>query len=157
MTAIHLAPGLSLPRDVITLEDLHWAAGLFEGEGTVTIGVRKSDETYRLICCVGNTDPQVIEFFHQRWGGWVQPAYGDRPGRKPAWMWTVAGPRAQNFAESILDHVRTDRVRRKLLLGLEFRSFQSRNGRASSGLGYKERQRSIYEALRALNRRGVPS
>lgn len=46
-----LAEGLSLPVDVVTQTiatsrgDRIWAAGLFEGEGTVTIGVRKSDET----------------------------------------------------------------------------------------------------------------
>src|SRR5262245_43395380 len=95
-------------------QKLAWARGLFEGEGTSTIGVRKSNETYRLIATVRNTDISIVEFFYHRWSGWLQPAYGSRPGRKPAWYWTVAGPRAERFLRAIEPFVFTERVRMKL-------------------------------------------
>lgn len=136
--------------------DLDWAAGLFEGEGTITIGVRKSDRTFRLICTVGNTDFAVIAFFHDRWPGWVQPAYGERPGRRPSRSWTVAGPRAEAFVREIGPYLRTERVRRKADLALEFRAAQSRRKLVWTAPGYKAEQERIYQAMRALNRRGVP-
>ena len=135
--------------------DLHWAAGIFEGEGCVTIAVRNSDETYRLLCTIGNTDRQVIDPFHRWWGGWLQPAYGLRPGRKPAWSWTVAGPRAESFLRDLAPYVRTDRVRRKLDLGLRFRGLQSLSLSNADRPKRKAFQRAAYQEMRQLNRRGV--
>lgn len=133
-----------------------WAAGLFEGEGTITIAVRNQDSTYRLVCVIGHTDRQVINFFHHRWGGWVQPAYGERPGRKQAWSWTVAGPVAEQFLVSIQPFVLTLRVRRKLLLALDFRREQTSLKSVWSKPEYKAAQRQAYSEMRLLNRRGAP-
>lgn len=135
--------------------EMAWAAGLFEGEGTITLGVRKQDWTFRLMVTVSNTDRSVIDFFQTRWQGWVQPAYGARPGRRPAWNWTLIGWRAEEFLAELLPHVRTDRVLRKLELGLRFRDIQmtrhvTRQGKAAS----KVAQRDLYDAMRRLNRRG---
>lgn len=138
-------------------DDLAWAAGLFEGEGTVTIAVRNSDATFRVVCIVGNTDREIIEFFHGRWGGWDQRVYGKRPGRKPAWTWTVAGPRAVAFLMDLLPYVRTQRVREKIELALEFRAAQSSKKSVWSKADYKTKQRALYEKMRVLNKRGVDS
>jgi len=135
--------------------DRIWAAGLFEGEGTITIARRGQDDTYRLVCTVGNTDLQIINFFHQRWGGWHQPAYGERPGRKKAWTWTVAGPAAESFLRAVEPFIVTLRVRRKLRLAVDFRSGQSRLTRVSQAPGYKDAQRMAYAEMKRLNKRGV--
>lgn len=142
------------PPDPIPELDLAWAAGLFEGEGTVTIAVRNSDSTYRLIVTVGNTDGEVVDYFHQRWDGWKQPAYGERPGRQPAWYWTVAGPRAETFLTQLRPYLRTSRVQAKADLGLEFRRCQSRRTSVSQAEGYKDTQRALYERMKVLNLRG---
>lgn len=140
---------------MVTAIDRTWAAGLFEGEGTIAIAVRNSDHTYRLICSVGSTDVQIVNFFHERWGGWHQPMYGVRPGRKRGWTWTVAGPAAESFLESIRPFVVTLRVRRKLLLAMDFRKAQSRNKKAHAAADYKNAQVQIYREMKILNRRGV--
>jgi hypothetical protein len=150
VSGLKIARGLALDP-----EELAWAAGVFEGEGTITIGRRGRDDTYRLIVTLGNTDAEMVDFFHERWGGWKQPAYGERPGRQPAWYWTVAGPRAEDFLRELAPHVRTQRVRRKVELGLEFRASQSRLKREQARPEYKERHRDLYAQMRALNRRGV--
>lgn len=138
---------------MVSQADLHWAAGLFEGEGTITIALRSSDETYRLVVTMGNTDPEVVAFFQDRWPSWVQPAYGERPGRKPAWTWTAAGPRAEAFVRAIQPYLRTARVRAKAELALAFRGAQGQPGRRK--YGHTEIQRRLYAAMRVLNRRGV--
>lgn len=135
--------------------ELSWAAGLFEGEGTITIAIRRSDTTYRLLCIVGNTDREVIEFFHVRWGGGDQPVYGDRPGRKPAWTWSVSGPKAEEFLRDIQPYLRTERVKKKCELGLRFRDHQSNLKRVWSHPQYRETQTRMYEEMRVMNRRGV--
>lgn len=152
---LRIADNLTLPAEAVTEEDLHWAAGLFEGEGTVTIAVRRQDETYRLLCTLGNTDREVVEFFLKRWGGWFQPAYGEPPGRRPAWYWTVAGPRAEQFVRAIEPYIRTRRVRLKIDVALHFRAYQSNQKRFWSKPGYRETQRELYVEMRELNRRGV--
>lgn len=136
--------------------ELCWAAGLFEGEGTITIAVRNQDDTYRLLCCVGNTDEQVIDFFHQRWGGWKQPFYGaDRGNRQPGWNWTVTAWRAAHFLVDLEPFLVTDRVRRKLDLALAFRDRQSSEVRVQRQAGYKAAQRELYLEMRGLNQRGL--
>jgi hypothetical protein len=139
----------------LSVRDLSWAAGIFEGEGTVTIAVRRSNETYRLLCMVGNTDTEIVDFFHERWGGWKQPAYGERPSRQPAWYWTAAGPTAGRFLWDIYSYLRTERVRRKVRTAFLFRAGQSSQRRIWSRPDYKPRQRELYLDMKELNRRGV--
>lgn len=143
---------------MVTVEELAWAAGLFEGEGTITIGRRGSNDTYRLQVMVPNTDEQIIDFFHTRWGGWKEPLYGERPRRRPGWTWIAAGPTGEQFLRGIAPHLRTERVREKLALGMRFRELQ--NGRGIGGAaphGYKDEQRAIYLDMKVLNRRGLPA
>lgn len=143
------------PIEDLTDRELAWAAGLFEGEGTITIAIRNLDETYRLLVTLGNTDRQVVEFFHDRWGGWLQPVYGERPGRQPAWTWTVTAGRAETFLRKLRPHVVTDRVKRKLAIALAFRKHQSSLPHDWRDPAYKPHQRSLYLEMRELNRRGV--
>lgn len=135
--------------------DLAWAAGLFEGEGTIAIARRGQDDTYRLLVTISNTDEEIIDFFYTRWGGWRQGAYGERPGRKPAWTWTVAAGRAEGFLRDIAPFLRTERVRRKHRLAVRFRLGQSNSKREQNRPDYKARQRECYEQMRELNRRGI--
>lgn len=158
MTTLRISDDLKLPAGVVTAtrDDLVWAAGLFEGEGTIAIAIRRQDETYRMLCSVGNTDRSVIEFFQDRWVGWLQPGYGKGPRRRPSWSWTVVGPRAENFLRMIESHIRTARVRSKLDLALAFRRRQSNDPAIYWAPDYRPALREIYERMRVLNRRGVP-
>lgn len=141
----------------LDIEELCWAAGLFEGEGTVTIARRGQDDTYRLVSIIVNTDEQIIDFFNSRWGGWKQGLYGPRPRRKPGWIWTVAGPSAEDFLREIEPYLRTRRVREKVYLGLHFRASQSRSKVTQRDPAYRETHREFYAEMRELNRRGVPA
>ncbi len=144
-----------LDESHFAVAELAWAAGLFEGEGTVTIAKRSRDDTYRLVAIVTNTDEQIIDFFVERWGGWKQGLYGERPGRKPGWSWTVAGPGAATFLQAIEPWVRTTRVREKIDLGLYFKACQSRRRRVFCDPAYRQTHRELYAQMRDLNRRGV--
>lgn len=146
------------PRDPVVRvrreDDFSWGAGLFEGEGTVTIGVRRSDDTYRLICTIGMTDQQIIEWFADRWGGWLQLGH-HQERRRPVWIWTVAGPRALAFVLDLEPYIRSDRVRAKFAVALAFRELQGAYQFGPRSAEHKAQQRALYEQMKKLNRRGV--
>jgi hypothetical protein len=69
-------------------EEIAWAAGLFDGEGTITL----SDDA--LYVRMRNTDPELVERFHDIIG--VGAVYGpytrrarDGIRRKPVWDWVA--------------------------------------------------------------------
>ena len=137
-----------------TERELAWAAGLFEGEGTVTIGRRGYDDTYRLIVTIQMTDPEVISWFDTRWPGWTQIA--PRPGRrKPAYVWTLNAQRAEAFLQDIEPFIQSSRVRAKVDVAFRFRALQAILKRVGRGPAYKDAQRALYGEMRTLNRRGV--
>lgn len=88
-----------MPQFTPNTEELKWAAGLFDGEGT--IGVRKNGNKsgYRRIGIgLGMTDHNVVRRFADavqlgvlREQPYVQSKY---PSAKPVWRW-----RADNFEE----------------------------------------------------------
>lgn len=146
---------LKISPDLSPECDLAWAAGLFEGEGTITIARRGQDDTYRLQAMVGNTDEQVVDYFHHRWGGWKTPFYGKRPGRQPGWMWLSTAGTAETFVRDIEPYLRTLRVWHKARIALHFRRHQATWRGPASDPDYKVNQRSVYLEMRYLNRRGL--
>jgi hypothetical protein len=139
----------------MTDSELAWAAGLFEGEGSVRISKPASRNLGSLIVSVVNTDRQVLDFFQERWPGHMQPARGLDPTRqRPAWVWLTAALKAATFLRAIEPFLRTDRVREKAALGLWFQS-QKRSGRENRTDDYLEQQWVTYWQMAELNLRGV--
>ena len=72
-----------------------WAAGLFEGEGTIT--PRKTAANHLWQLAVTSTDEDVITRLHQALGGKIYGPYGyvnstnrRREHHKPYWRWSVS-------------------------------------------------------------------
>lgn len=138
-----------------TTHDLAWAAGLFEGEGTVTIGRRGSNDTYRLIATVQMTDHEAIAFFDERWSGWMQYNARDGVRHRPTFVWTVNAQHAEDFLCDIAPYLHTSRVQEKVAVALRFRELQSSLRRVYAAPGYKDNQRALYQELATLNLRGA--
>jgi hypothetical protein len=76
--------------------DLAWAAGMFEGEGTITITRAGSRGYTRGLCTLTSTDGEVPAMFHDWWGGAVrsgQPKGNARPVR----YWYITGDAMYTF------------------------------------------------------------
>lgn len=73
---------------VINREELAWAAGIFEGEGSITKAHRYHPNSWAIRLSVGNTDLQMLRVFHAVLSGL---GYVNGPltaGRqKPLWTW----------------------------------------------------------------------
>lgn len=54
----------------MSADDLVWAAGMFEGEGSIMIGTYRSpkgEDVYALHCKIPSTDYDIIAFFSEHW------------------------------------------------------------------------------------------
>lgn len=75
--------------------DIAWAAGLFEGEGSIQLWQdTKSERSYPRLE-LSSTDQDVVLRFAGILGGAI---YGpiERENRKPFWRWTATGERARS-------------------------------------------------------------
>jgi hypothetical protein len=86
-----------VPAQLLAATDyeIAWAAGLFEGEGSIILEARKIErhhtrqyKTVRL--SLNSTDKDVVAHFHEMLGGTMrlQP---QKPPRKDQWKWVLYG------------------------------------------------------------------
>lgn len=115
-------------RITFTDADVVYAAGLFDGEGCVHIGVvnkKISGGTHRLQINLASTDPRPILFLQERFGGWVRNVQ-NKGSRKPAFYWVISGPDGENFLRLIQPHciIKADQIS----LALAFRATMGKKG-----------------------------
>lgn len=101
-----------------------YTAGLFDGEGCVSLGQR--GEAYLLQVVVVNTHKPVLDWLHSIWGGRVyllktggNPSAKGRPAHwSPCWEWYLNRPDMQPFLSAIEPHLIVKK--RPVLIALEF-------------------------------------
>lgn len=77
------------------VQDICWAAGLYEGEGYVQYNCK----TERVV--IGVTDKWVAERLQQLFGGKVYEYQSKKEGYSRTYIWRVIGPRARGFLMSV--------------------------------------------------------
>lgn len=135
--------------------ELAWAAGLFEGEGTVTIiGQGKKRRYTRPIVTLSSTDSEIVDFFQKRWPGnlrWYLPKKS--LNAKPAISWTLQNRTAiKRFLNDIRPYIQTARVWQKI--ELLFEDINARVQGSRSDPLYIERCQSRRTRMMNLNLRG---
>ena len=134
-TGTNLIDGLSLFMGD-ALIDLRYAAGFFDGEGTVLIqrknpvGAMKSPK-HMLQCAITNTYHPVLESFCARWGGGVYKRTMPE-GLKPQWQWEIRNAGAAAFLADISPYLfeKHDAA----WLGQEFQAQRSRTVAMKNGI-----------------------
>lgn len=139
------------------LRDRAWAAGHFEGEGTITIttGGRRAYTCPRVI--LSSTDRSMIDFLQARWPGTLRRYVprGKEHKVKLAHIWTLQSCDAcEGFLLDILPHLVSARVRTKAELLIEEIRDRVRFDRSPER---KDRLRERVARIRRLNMRGVGS
>lgn len=133
-------------------EDLAWAAGLFEGEGSVRITKPQARNWGTLVVAVTNTDTDIIAFFQDRWPAYCKQVSGTGVGRRRvAYVWTTAALKAASFLVEIQPHLRSDRMKERVAWGLDFQA----TVRASSSEEYREDRWTRHWWMAELNLRGL--
>lgn len=138
----------------LSVDECSWAAGHFEGEGTISLSSQGKIGQPRCVISLASTDIEVIQFFQERWPGYFGKTKS-KPQHKQAYVWrTNTQSNVLKFIKDIEFHLRTTRVRTKAALMVE---------ELEDRLQHTERdpertKRSMIRAakMRVLNQRGVP-
>lgn len=106
----------------LTFDDgqtLAWLAGVFEGEGTVTISSAGKRGYTVLRGQLVNTDLDLVQPFRERWGGSITryDRHRDR-GHSPYFRWMVGNISAAKFLKEIQPYIRSAKVREKIVLSV---------------------------------------
>ena len=108
-----------------------YSAGLFDGEGTVTISKYKKDTTFRHpVASVSSTSFELVNQLKETFGGCISTKKIYESHHKQAYQWTLANNNALAFFAAIYPYMieKNKRYRVKLLLE-EYRLVTPRNGK----------------------------
>lgn len=150
---------MKIERVALTVAEIAWAAGLFEGEGNVSIAKPRphratSRHLGQLRVSVTSTDLQVVAFFRERWGGRVRAVSDTDARHRQAYSWDVFTGDAVAFLEAMLPYFQRDVVKQRAVLAIAFQRQKTRLTSVSHSAEYRAAQVSYYDRLRALNKKG---
>lgn len=142
---------------MIELSDLElgYAAGLFDGEGSVIINKSTKDrKIYRLFCSVGNTNLLVLGWMKDRFGGELH-ANILRVARKEMYSWRIHGHEAARFLAKICRYLITKRE--QALVALKFQSIKlsKKSFRLTDEEHHQEQEYA--DQIKLLNQKGSRS
>jgi hypothetical protein len=140
----------------LTPTERSYAGGWFEGEGWLTLAPRTrvdGSRAYTLLVGATNTASETLDFLTTRWGG-SRGCY-HRAGHRPLFTWRLSGRAAADFLRDVEPFLRSERLRAKLNVALQFYFLPEAGTVADEDLRW--RQEACALAMRALNRRGASS
>lgn len=150
-TARRVAEIEAWKRDISAAE-LSWAAGHFEGEGTISLSAEKRQGYTRPIVSLCSTDREVIALFDSWW-----PTSSNKKPRFPTeraravYRWELnSAKKIRAFIDQVRPHLRTERCKTKFALVSEFvdKVLEPHTGKT------KPRHQEYLPAIRLLNQRG---
>lgn len=137
--------------------DLAYAAGMFEGEGTITIS--KAGKYTRTLVSVPNTDFGVPEFYLERWGGRTStstPNQGSNHGKnsnaREVKTWRLDAGGCYTFLHQLMPHLRRPLVINRARLAMA--SYEARR-QGTRDQAYSDLHQNLMATMRILNHRGL--
>ncbi len=135
-----------------------WAAGLFEGEGWITISARKpfgknKSVAYSMVAGIVMTDPEILERFQAIFGGSLHATSEVNERYSPAYRVELYANKAASALREMLPYFGPRRAERARL-AIEFQELKSAHYRPSIKPGVMEQLRAMRERMLKLNHRG---
>lgn len=139
---------------------LAYVAGLFDGEGCVTISSsispRNGTHYYVLYVMVYNTNMDIILQLKDWFGGFIITNDRKGSGHKDCYCWRVAANKAYEFLELIISYVRIKN--KQVRLAMTFKELQDSCGHVGKShprsIEDNELLEMLYQRIKVLNRRG---
>lgn len=129
------------PLDQVS--EIDWAkpAVLIDGEGSISISKQKvtgarrtTKEFYHLRTFVCNTDPRMILWCQERFGGSIRgKPREDRKRHRPCWQWTVVSQAAEDILARCLPHFIIKREQAEIALAFQKTMRRSSHSRWNGG------------------------
>jgi hypothetical protein len=113
--------------------NIHYLAGLFDGEGTITLTKRKSTDLYRYpTLSLTSTTKVLCELMQQAFGGWIVTKKNYKDHHKPAWSWHTNGDKAVNGCAALVEYINEPQKKARMMLVVDlYKSVTPRNGKYS--------------------------
>jgi hypothetical protein len=131
----------------LTNKDWNYLAGLFDGEGCVTVSIvkRKSDsrggkagsKIMNLSLRIANNDPRVLLWLEKNFGGKVRQ---HSPARV-SWVWIVQGKKSVEAAKQLLKYSRMKKDQLENYIALQ--ALQNRAGQKVTAQDWKQREELV--------------
>lgn len=108
-----------------------YAAGLFDGEGTVTLSKIHSSSLYRSpVASVTSTSLELVEYLKTTFGGFICNQKVSKEHYKQSWSWRIAHDNAINFLTLIRPYIKEQKkLARIQLICDNYKKLTIRNGR----------------------------
>jgi len=130
--------------------DLAYIAGLFDGEGTLTL----SDNPWRIIACLALTNRSIPYWFKFNFGGSIYHYKPSNGNHSESWRWGVSSQKALTFIKSIYPYLILKKPQADVAI-----KFQAGLRSKGSGKALTEKEIAVREAeyiiMQGLNKRGV--
>ena len=144
---------MSKPDGLVDPEALAYAAGLFDGEGSVCITYSpansRGNRVHKLHVLVINTDLRMLNWLQTRFGGHIKEQAKGPLSRRICWNWQPGALQAETFLRSIRPYSIGKSA--QIDVALAFRSTVTRSRRPVGAAIEAERQKMRHE-LSVLNK-----
>jgi hypothetical protein len=135
-----------------------YLAGILDGEGCVGVAWREGKYLTPTIQVV-NTNPILLDWLHDRYGGSVRGRPDVRLNRKPSFCWTVCGQKALTVLRDARPYLLLKTEQADILLAIPRQSTKERDvlGRIKGSFGPADlaANQTVKARITELNRRGT--
>ena len=134
---------------MIDEKEIAYAAGLFDGEGSVSLIRHRENRTHSPQVSIASTDYEVVFWFQHRFGGSIVTKQPRKPNHSVSYDWKLTDRRALAFLELIRPYLVIERkIRRIDLLLNDYIACTPRNGRYTNEM--LERKQELIETFFSL-------
>ena len=82
-----------------------YAAGFFDGEGSVYANSRCGGRQPTMLVCISNTHKEILIAHQEQWGGSISGKRIKNERTRPCWQWVLAPKNGARFLREIYPHV----------------------------------------------------
>ena len=134
---------------MVDVDELAYAAGLFDGEGSISLIRHHDNRTHSPQVSVASTDYEVVSWFRERFGGSVVTKQPRQSNHSVSDDWRLTDRRALVFLDLIRPYLVIERkIRRIDLLLNDYVACTPRNGRYTKEM--VERKQALLVAFFSL-------
>jgi hypothetical protein len=131
------------------MEEIAYTAGLFDGEGSISLVRQKNNRSHSPQVAVASTDYEVLDWLQKRFGGSIVTKQPYKINHSVSYDWRLTDRRALNFLQLIRPYLVIERkIRRVDLLLNDYIACTPRNGRYSAEMA--ERKKALVETFFSL-------
>ena len=136
---------------------LAYTAGVFDGEGSVVIGVSYQQrprnngvrsKSYRLFVSIENTNAELIQWLKATYGGFIIHTHRSAP-RTPLWAWRLQSNQAMAFLNLIKPYLFIKKAQADLAIEFQAKRKKTPTVRTDKELALAEAQRILMHSYNA--------